>query len=312
MLGRFFGVIARPRTWLNVLFQLLAFPLGLFYFIFLTVGLSVGLGLVIVWVGIPVLFVVAGAWWLFGAFERIQARYLLGADVPPPPRAWETVNGIWGKLKAHFGCAATWKDLLYLFAKLVFGTVSTTLLTTVVGTVFWCFALPVAGIWHVDIITTSSGGWHPPLWPSLFGIPAGMLVFLLGLHVLNGWGWVCRVWAELMFGAAPQAPVRVAAAPPESGPPPAAPRTIEPLVSVAAPPPPVPPRPPVPVQPPAPPQAAVAPMPSPRAAVAPPAPPQAAVPSPVAPATAPSPAPAASPEVPPTSDAAQPHEPESD
>ena len=296
MLGRFFGVIARPRTWLNVLFQLLAFPLGLFYFIFLTVGLSVGLGLVIIWVGIPILLVVVGAWWLFGAFERVQARYLLGADVPPAPRTWETANGIWGKLKAHFGCAATWKDLLYLFAKLVFGSVSTTLLMTVVGTVFWCFALPVAGIWHVDIITTSSGGWHPPLWPSLLGIPAGMLALLLGLHVLNGWGWVCRVWAELMFGAAPQVPVPVAAASPEPGPPPVAPRTIEPLVSVAAPPPvpPVPPRPPAPVPPPAPPRVA------------------AASPPPVAPATAPSPAPAASPEAPPTGAVAQPSELESD
>jgi len=99
MLGWFFGVVVRPRTWLNVLFQWLAFPLGLFYFVFLSVGLSVGLGLVIIWVGIPILLVVAGAWWLFGAFERVQARYLLGADVPMSPRAWESANGVWGKLK---------------------------------------------------------------------------------------------------------------------------------------------------------------------------------------------------------------------
>ena len=77
----FFRVVKRPQTWLNVLFQWLAFPLGLFYFIFLVVGLSLGLGLLVVWVGIPILLVVAGAWWLFGSFERLQARYLLEADV---------------------------------------------------------------------------------------------------------------------------------------------------------------------------------------------------------------------------------------
>ena len=81
-LGRFFGVVTRPRTWLSLLFHILAFPLGLFYFVFLVTGLSVGLGLVVIWVGIPILLVVAGAWWLFGAFERIQARVLLGADRP--------------------------------------------------------------------------------------------------------------------------------------------------------------------------------------------------------------------------------------
>ncbi len=129
-LMRFFGVVRRPRTWLGILFNWLAFPLGLFYFVFLVTGLSLGIGLVVVWVGIPILLVVAGAWWLFGAFERLQAKHLLGADVPPAPREWEKVDGVWAKLKAHFGCAATWKDLVYLLAKLPFGIVSTTLLVT--------------------------------------------------------------------------------------------------------------------------------------------------------------------------------------
>ena len=127
-LVRFFGVVRRPRTWLGILFHWLAFPLGLFYFVFLVTGLSLGVGLVVVWVGIPILLVVAGAWWLFGAFERLQAKHLLGADVPPAPREWEKVDGVWAKLKAHFGSAATWKDLVYLLAKLPFGIVSTTLL----------------------------------------------------------------------------------------------------------------------------------------------------------------------------------------
>jgi len=254
VLGRFFGVVVRPRTWLNLLFQVLGFPLGLFYFIFLVTGLSVGLGLVIVWVGIPILLVVAGAWWLFGAFERAQAKYLLGADVPPAPRAWETVGGVWGKLKAHFGSAATWKDLLYLLAKLPFGVASFTLVMTVAGAVFWCFALPVAAVWHLDIVTTSSGSWHPPLWLGLLGIPAGLLVFFVGLHLLNGWGWVCARWAELLFAAAPQPPASAAPVPAAT-----VPGAIAPLVSVAAPPPPPslpppPPPPPPPSLPPAPPQ----------------------------------------------------------
>ena len=27
----------------------------------------------------------------------------------------------------------------------------------------------------------------------------------LSLHIVNGWGWVCARWAELLFGAPPQA-----------------------------------------------------------------------------------------------------------
>ncbi len=198
---RFFGVVRRPETWLGILFNWLAFPLGLFYFVFLVTGLSLGVGLVVVWVGIPILLVVAGAWWLFGAFERLQARYLLRADVPPAPREWEHVEGIWAKLKAHFGSAATWKDLVYLLAKLPFGIVSTTLLVTGAAMAFWFAAMPFFSVFDVPVI---NGTWVPPLWFGLICLPLGVLVFFVALHVLNAWSWVCARWAEVMFrGPAP-------------------------------------------------------------------------------------------------------------
>jgi hypothetical protein len=211
---RFFGVVRRPETWLGILFDWLAFPLGLFYFVFLVTGLSLGVGLVVVWIGIPILLVVAGAWWLFGAFERLQAHYLLCADVPPAPRAWEKVEGVWGKLRAHFGSTATWKDLVYLLAKLPFGIISTTLLVTAAAMVFWFVAMPFFSLFHVAII---NGTWVPPLWFGLVCLPLGILVFFVALHVLNGWNWVCARWAELMFrgprAGAPAQPASLAPAP---------------------------------------------------------------------------------------------------
>jgi Putative sensor len=195
-LTRFFGVVARPQTWLGILFHVLAFPFGLFYFVFLVTGISVGVGLVVVWVGIPILLVVAGAWWLFGAFERIQAHYLLGADVGQAPREWEKADGVWGKLRAHFGSSATWKDLLYLFAKLVFGTISFTLLVLAGSMVGWLLAIPFFAVLDVPIV---NGTWVPPLWFGVLAVPLGILAFFASLHALNGWGWVCARWAEVMF-----------------------------------------------------------------------------------------------------------------
>jgi len=233
-LGRFFGVVTRPRTWLNLLFHIVAFPLGLFYFIFLVTGLSVGLGLVIIWVGIPILLVVAGAWWLFGAFERIQARVLLGARVPDAPRSWETVDGVWGKVKAHFGNGATWKDLLYLLAKLAFGVVSFTLVVTLAAIISWLFALPFVSLSHVASMDFGSGPWYPPLWLGMLGIPAGVLMIFASLHVLNAWGWVCRRWAEVVFSVAPASPVAAVPPPPLVSTSPAAAPAAQPLPAAAA------------------------------------------------------------------------------
>jgi hypothetical protein len=247
--GRFFGVVARPRTWLNILFQVLAFPLGLFYFIFLVTGLSLGLGLVIIWVGIPILLVVAGAWWIFGAFERLMAEYLLGAEVGPAPRPWEAVNGVWGKLKAHFGSASTWKDLVYLLAKLLFGTISFTLLVMLGAIVGWLVAFPIAWNWRFHVISWGNGqGLTPPLWLAILALPCAILFFFLSLHIVNAWGWVCARWAELLLRTAPPAATAVtplvpivSTAPPApivSTAPPLAPTPVEPAAPVvpAAPP----------------------------------------------------------------------------
>jgi hypothetical protein len=232
VLTRFFGVVRRPETWLGILFNWLAFPLGLFYFVFLVTGLSLGVGLVVVWVGIPILLVVAGAWWLFGAFERVQARYLLRADVPGAPREWEKVEGVWAKLRAHFGSAVTWKDLVYLLAKLPFGIVSFTLLVTAASMVFWFVAMPFFSVFDVPVI---NGTWVPPLWFGLICLPLGILVFFVALHVINAWSWACARWAEVMFrGPALQAPApQYAAAVPAPPQAPAPPQTPAPPVPAA-------------------------------------------------------------------------------
>jgi hypothetical protein len=283
-LGRFFGVVTHARTWLNLLFHVFAFPLGLFYFVFLVTGLSVGLGTVIIWVGIPILLLVAGAWWLFGAFERLQARHLLCANVPDAPRSWERAEGIWGKFKAHFGNAATWKDLLYLLAKLAFGVVSFSLLVTLAAFVAWLFALPFAAGWHVAMFDWGNGqSWTPPLWLGILGVPAGIIFAFVSLHVLNGWGWVCARWAELMFRVAAPPALPAGAAPPA------------PLVSTSA-------RPPAPSAPSAPPAPAAPPAPvAPPAAGAPSAPAPPAVPAPPASGApdTPGPSPGAPPVAPP-------------
>jgi hypothetical protein len=219
---RFFGVVAQPRTWLVILFHVLAFPLGLFYFVFLVTGIAVGVGLVVIWIGIPVLLVVAGAWWLFAAFERAQARSLLGAAIPPAPRPWETADGVWGKLKAHFGSRSTWLDLAYLVTKLAFGMVSFVLLVALTALVGWLLAMPFLALSDTAVV---NGTWVPPLWFGLVCVPLGVLAFFVALHVLDAWGWVCARWAELLLrGPAPAVPWA------PSGPPPAA---LAPTVSDA-------------------------------------------------------------------------------
>ncbi len=63
ILVNIFGVYFRPQTYLNLLYLLLAFPLGLAYFVFLVTGLSLGFGLIITLAGIPILVLMLVAIW---------------------------------------------------------------------------------------------------------------------------------------------------------------------------------------------------------------------------------------------------------
>lgn len=77
----FVGVPVRPQTYLNLVYLGLAFPLGIAYFAFVTVGLSLGIGLALLVVGIPILLLVVLGALGIAAFERWLADLLLDSPV---------------------------------------------------------------------------------------------------------------------------------------------------------------------------------------------------------------------------------------
>jgi hypothetical protein len=73
--------MGNSQAYLNLFYILVAFPLGVFYFVFLVSGLSTGISLLIVWAGIPILVLVGVGWWVLANFERLMAIYWLKEDV---------------------------------------------------------------------------------------------------------------------------------------------------------------------------------------------------------------------------------------
>src|SRR3954451_15157042 len=125
VLRRFCGAPFRLRTYTNLLYLLLAFPLGLAYFVFLSVGLTTGFGLTIVWIGLPILALVFAGSWGFAAFERQAAILLLGAEIPPmaPPPSPEARTAL-QRAGDFFANPVTWKGMGFLLLKFPLGIVS--------------------------------------------------------------------------------------------------------------------------------------------------------------------------------------------
>ena len=81
-LRSFVAVPLRPQTYLNLLYLALAFPLGVLYFVLFVVGLSLGISLTILVIGIPLLLLVVAGALVIATFERWLARVLLGVEFP--------------------------------------------------------------------------------------------------------------------------------------------------------------------------------------------------------------------------------------
>ncbi len=212
-LAHFFKAPIRLRTYTNLVFLALAFPMGLFYFIFLSVGLTLGYALTIVWVGFPILALVfAGSWWM-SALERWLAISLLGAEVPPmapPPSA--TAVGFWQRLRTFLSNPVTWKGMGYLLMKLPIGIVSFIALVTSVSVSISLLLVPVTWPW-TDVtfdFDVNFGVWHPSTFAgSLICGLVGAILLLVSINLLNGLAYALRQLAATMLGSP-----RYTAAPP--------------------------------------------------------------------------------------------------
>ena len=116
--ARFAGVVARPQTWLNLLYLLLAFPLGLAYFVVLVVGITLGAALAVLIVGLGILLATLAAWRGMAAIERGLARGgARRADRTPPDRRAAPLERILRWLRDPM----TWKGLVFVALKFPLG-----------------------------------------------------------------------------------------------------------------------------------------------------------------------------------------------
>ncbi|MGW8768976.1 sensor histidine kinase [Streptomyces sp. NPDC055815] len=101
------------RTWRAVLYVLIGFPLSICWFVLSVAFVSTGAGLLITFLGVPILAAALGTCRGFGAVERARARGLLGLDVAAPEPVRGRTGGAFSWMGAMLKSGASWRHLLY-------------------------------------------------------------------------------------------------------------------------------------------------------------------------------------------------------
>ncbi|GAA4905672.1 sensor histidine kinase [Streptomyces coeruleoprunus] len=121
------------RTWRELCHLLLSLPLSIVYFSLAITAVALGAGLLVTFVGIPVLAAGLAMCRGFGVVERARARALLGARVrdPEPVRA-KPGSGLPGRVGAVLKSGVSWRHFLYAVVHMPWAVFAFT-----VAVVFW-------------------------------------------------------------------------------------------------------------------------------------------------------------------------------
>ncbi|MDX6331314.1 MAG: hypothetical protein QOI83_3697 [Streptomycetaceae bacterium] len=136
------------RTWREFLYLLLNLPMGIVGFVYAVTMLSLGAGLLVTFLGVPVLGALLAGCRGVGIVERARARKLLRHDVPEPARTPGRGQGFMAWLGAQFRSGVSWRHVLYCLAHFPWGIFS--------------FVLSVSLFWY------GWGAFTYPLWKWVF------------------------------------------------------------------------------------------------------------------------------------------------
>ncbi|MGW4030300.1 sensor histidine kinase [Streptomyces sp. NPDC004838] len=101
------------RTWREFWYLMLSLPVSVILFSFAITAISLSAGLLITFVGIPVLAAGLAGCRAFGSLERSRARALLHVDVDDPEPVRARTNGVMSWVGGVLKSGSSWRHLLY-------------------------------------------------------------------------------------------------------------------------------------------------------------------------------------------------------
>lgn len=195
-----FGIVKDSATWRGLVYALLLFPLGIFYFSYATTGFALSVGLLILIIGFLIAACFLAGSSLLGRSQLGLMQFFLDLKVrieePELP-----AKGLMGFVKQHVFSTLAWKRMGYLFLSLPLGTfyftVLVALLSGSLGLTFGCL-LNLLGVNHLflphnavnihwnwsPIYNTDSPFMYGVVW-NLFGIALGISAFFLAFHFVR-------------------------------------------------------------------------------------------------------------------------------
>lgn len=195
-IDRIFGPVIQPQTWVNMIYLLASFPLGVAYFIILMTVFSMGVGLLPVFVGLFVLWAGLIVSNVLSDLDRAVANSLLGAGIPRRSPAPPMTGGIFDRMMGTLKQPGTLKRVAYLFLRFPMGILSLVSVLTLLPVSVMLLTVPLTyTILPITVGFSRVETFDEAIYLCCFGA----IFTLLSVHALNSWAAVCRRFAQAML-----------------------------------------------------------------------------------------------------------------
>ncbi|MEO6221605.1 MAG: sensor domain-containing protein [Vicinamibacterales bacterium] len=189
-------------TWFALVHLLLNLPLGIAYFVALVTSVSLGTGLFITLIGIPILI---GTGWMvrtLGNIERARMNGFLGTSLRNPYRHAAPETGWIARLLSIGKDPATWRDFLFLMLRLPMGIFTFTVTVATWAAAGGLLSSPIA--YWFGVFRLQFGDWlfDGPLAVMLATL-GGVLMTVLAFGVTRGLARLEGVLASALLDASP-------------------------------------------------------------------------------------------------------------
>lgn len=182
LLKRTFGPYTEGRTYKNMLYLFLMFPLGIIYFTYIITGISVSLGLIITIIGIPLLILflmsIKGIAW----FQGRLTESLLGIRMPRKRRKHRATGTRWQRLKINLKNPRLYSSMLCLFLMYPLGIIYFTVIITFMAVSLGLISTPILYLLSFNV---SVPVLPAPLWFHCLTMILGLVMATWSLHLVN-------------------------------------------------------------------------------------------------------------------------------
>lgn len=188
----FLEAVRSKQSYKNLAYLLLSFPTGIFYFVMMVIGASVGTSLVVIGVGVLILWITFGSMLVSANGERWLARKFLQLNLPEPENGSFSFEAISKR--------ESWKAMLFLFLKFPLGIMSFSIATSVISFILGLITMP---FFYQYEFAQIGGRSIDNLWEALAATLFGILLLPIALMFLNKLALWWRKLANKLLDATP-------------------------------------------------------------------------------------------------------------